>query len=227
MTTSPKPPPSVAKKSAGLLLFRRTSAGLEVLLVHPGGPYWAKKDDGAWSIPKGEFAEDEEPLSAAKRKFEEETGAAVDGAFIPLEPVRAAEWQDRIRVGAPVRLRSLEADEQPVHHGVAAEVRATAAVSGSRPCRVVRHRRGAGENTEGSGAASRPVAGHPCTSTVNSASFSTKSPSSTHGSRPSYPAALVEDVIRVSGPATWRQDPRTGIGSRECERAVLGTGLSA
>ena len=76
------------KKSAGLLLFRETAAGVEVLLVHPGGPFWAKKDDGSWSIPKGEFADDEEPLSAAKREFEEETGVPPAGDFLPLQPLR-------------------------------------------------------------------------------------------------------------------------------------------
>ena len=77
------------KKSAGLLLYRENSDGLEVLLVHPGGPFWQKKDDGAWTIPKGEFDDGEDPLQAAKREFEEETGAAPpDGEFIPLEPVR-------------------------------------------------------------------------------------------------------------------------------------------
>jgi len=78
----------MAKRSAGLLLFRESAAGLEVLLVHPGGPFWAKKDDGAWSIPKGEFGDDEEALTAAKREFEEEMGAPPAGEFIPLEPVR-------------------------------------------------------------------------------------------------------------------------------------------
>jgi len=69
----------MAKRSAGLLLFRESAAGLEVLLVHPGGPFWAKKDDGAWSIPKGEFGDDEEPLTAAKREFEEEMGVPRGG----------------------------------------------------------------------------------------------------------------------------------------------------
>lgn len=78
----------MSKKSAGLLLFREAGAGLEVLLVHPGGPFWAKKEDGSWSIPKGEFADDEEPLTAAKREFEEEMGVPPTGDFIPLEPVR-------------------------------------------------------------------------------------------------------------------------------------------
>jgi predicted NUDIX family NTP pyrophosphohydrolase len=62
------------KHSAGIVLYRRGSDGLEVLLVHPGGPFWARKDDGAWSIPKGEVEEGEEPLSVALREFEEELG---------------------------------------------------------------------------------------------------------------------------------------------------------
>jgi len=77
----------VAKKSAGILVYRRSRRGIEVLLGHSGGPFWTHKDDGAWSILKGEF-EDEEPLAAAKREFEEETGFAVDGEFIALAPVR-------------------------------------------------------------------------------------------------------------------------------------------
>ncbi len=72
------------KSSAGILLFRRRQNGVEILLVHPGGPFWAKKDDGAWSIPKGEMESGEEPAVAAKREFEEETGAAVQGALIDL-----------------------------------------------------------------------------------------------------------------------------------------------
>jgi predicted NUDIX family NTP pyrophosphohydrolase len=80
----PVSPDAMAKKSAGLLLFRESARGVEVLLVHPGGPFWARKDDGAWSIPKGEFGDDEAPLDAARREFAEETGAAVDGAFIAL-----------------------------------------------------------------------------------------------------------------------------------------------
>lgn len=75
------------KTSAGLLLYRRR-AELEVFLVHPGGPFWAKKDAGAWSLPKGEFAEAEDPLQAAKREFTEETGFAIDGEFRRLEPVK-------------------------------------------------------------------------------------------------------------------------------------------
>jgi predicted NUDIX family NTP pyrophosphohydrolase len=75
------------KKSAGLLLFRKNSNQLEVFLVHPGGPLWAKKDENAWSIPKGELDGDEDLLSAAIREFEEETGFSVSGDFIELKPV--------------------------------------------------------------------------------------------------------------------------------------------
>jgi predicted NUDIX family NTP pyrophosphohydrolase len=76
------------KKSAGLLIYRETADAIEVFLVHPGGPFWGNKDDGAWSIPKGEFSEDENPLEAAKREFQEETGFVVTGEFQPLEPLR-------------------------------------------------------------------------------------------------------------------------------------------
>jgi predicted NUDIX family NTP pyrophosphohydrolase len=75
------------KRSAGILMYRRPGTGLEVLLVHPGGPFWAKKDLGAWSIPKGEYAADEEPLAVAAREFEEETGARPRGDFLPLGEV--------------------------------------------------------------------------------------------------------------------------------------------
>ncbi len=75
----------MAKTSAGLLLYRRGSDGLEVFLVHPGGPFWAHKDDGVWSIPKGEFDPGEEPLAAAQREFTEETSLVAAGDFIPLK----------------------------------------------------------------------------------------------------------------------------------------------
>jgi predicted NUDIX family NTP pyrophosphohydrolase len=76
------------KESAGILMYRRRNSTLEVLLVHPGGPYWAKKDAGAWSIPKGEFSEKEDRFSAAKREFKEETGIFPEGNFVALAPVR-------------------------------------------------------------------------------------------------------------------------------------------
>ena len=74
------------KTSAGLLVYRLREGRLEVFLAHPGGPFWARKDLGAWSIPKGEFAEPEEPLAAAIREFQEETGSTIDGTFLPLPP---------------------------------------------------------------------------------------------------------------------------------------------
>jgi predicted NUDIX family NTP pyrophosphohydrolase len=76
----------MARHSAGLLIYRRRRRGLEVLLVHPGGPFWARKDLGAWSIPKGEYDPGEDPLAAARREFREETGFSVTGEFIPLRP---------------------------------------------------------------------------------------------------------------------------------------------
>ena len=79
----------MAKKSAGLLLYREKAGITEVLLVHPGGPFWTKKDEGAWSIPKGECVEYEDPLAAARREFEEETGAEPpSGEAIALDAVR-------------------------------------------------------------------------------------------------------------------------------------------
>jgi predicted NUDIX family NTP pyrophosphohydrolase len=75
------------KRSAGILMFRRRGGEIEVLLMHPGGPFWAKKDAGAWSIPKGEYAQGEDALAVAKREFEEETGARPEGKFLPLGEV--------------------------------------------------------------------------------------------------------------------------------------------
>jgi predicted NUDIX family NTP pyrophosphohydrolase len=72
------------KRSAGILMYRRGAQGLEVLLAHPGGPFWARKDLGAWSIPKGEYSEPDDPLAAAIREFVEETGAHPRGEFRPL-----------------------------------------------------------------------------------------------------------------------------------------------
>ena len=76
------------KRSAALLVYKRSKIGIEVFLVHPGGPFWAKKDLGAWSIPKGEFDDTEDGLAAAKREFLEEVGQQIDGTFIALTPVK-------------------------------------------------------------------------------------------------------------------------------------------
>lgn len=78
----------MAKKSAGILLYRLVEDQPEIFLVHLGGPFWRNKDEGAWTIPKGEFEADEEALAAAKREFWEETGQSIDGNFIELIPVK-------------------------------------------------------------------------------------------------------------------------------------------
>ncbi len=75
------------RQSAGLLLYRKSGSVLEFFLIHPGGPFYVKKDLGVWSVPKGEFEVDEEPLDAAIREFEEEVGKKIEGDFIELQPV--------------------------------------------------------------------------------------------------------------------------------------------
>jgi predicted NUDIX family NTP pyrophosphohydrolase len=76
------------KLSAGILLYRRHLGRLEVFLAHPGGPFWAKKDQGAWTIPKGEYLQGEDPLTIARREFAEETGSEVAGTFRPLASLK-------------------------------------------------------------------------------------------------------------------------------------------
>ena len=78
----------MAKKSAGILLYRSGNNLTEVLLLHPGGPFWKNKDEGAWTIPKGEYREGEIPLEAARREFREETGFEITGTFRALNPLR-------------------------------------------------------------------------------------------------------------------------------------------
>ncbi|MGE5419548.1 MAG: NUDIX domain-containing protein [Chloroflexota bacterium] len=94
------------KQSAGILLYRQGTGGPEFFLVHPGGPFWAKKDLNSWSVPKGEFPEDEDPLSAAKREFEEETGFILSGGFMELSPVR-------LKSGKKVYCFAIEGDIEP------------------------------------------------------------------------------------------------------------------
>jgi predicted NUDIX family NTP pyrophosphohydrolase len=78
----------VRKLSAGILLFRKRGPTLQLFLVHPGGPFWRNKDAGAWSIPKGEYEDGEDPLDAAKREFLEETGIDAHGEFLPLGEIK-------------------------------------------------------------------------------------------------------------------------------------------
>lgn len=94
------------KRSAGILMFRRRGGEIEVLLMHPGGPFWAKKDAGAWSIPKGEYSAGEDALAVAKREFEEETGARPHGHFLALGEVKQAG-------GKMVTVWGLEGDFDP------------------------------------------------------------------------------------------------------------------
>ena len=76
------------KQSAGILAFKKNQSEPHAFLVHPGGPFWKNKDAGAWSIPKGEFSDGENPLDAAKREFFEETGFNIEGDFIELRPIK-------------------------------------------------------------------------------------------------------------------------------------------
>src|SRR5437867_9385480 len=94
------------KNSAGILLHRLRGSGIEVFLVHPGGPFWAKKDAGAWSLPKGEFSDGEDALEAARREFTEETGFEIDGEFRPLDPVKQPS-------GKLIYAWAIEADNDP------------------------------------------------------------------------------------------------------------------
>lgn len=87
-TSRQSKPPRRTNVSAGLLLYRRTETSFEVLLAHPGGPFWAGRDAGAWSIPKGLVEADEEPLAAAIREFVEETGLQPSGPYLPLNTVK-------------------------------------------------------------------------------------------------------------------------------------------
>jgi predicted NUDIX family NTP pyrophosphohydrolase len=92
------------KESAGLLLYRIRDSRYEVFLIHPGGPFWAKKDDAAWSIPKGEFAAGEEPLAAARREFTEETGFIAAGPFVELGTIKSSPGKLLHAFAAPAEL---------------------------------------------------------------------------------------------------------------------------
>ena len=154
------------KRSAGILPYRNSSGQLEVLLVHPGGPFWAKKDLGAWSIAKGEYEESEDAFQAALREFQEETGHNPDGPFLQLAqrkhprgpayvPIPLGRYADRRGPGGaaavcrPVpagdrfarrgidRFPEAETGVQYIQHGVAERIRENPRFSGSRSCRVV------------------------------------------------------------------------------------------
>ena len=96
----------MGKTTAGILLYRYTDGILEFFLVHPGGPFWFRKDVGAWSVPKGELNENEDALLGAKREFEEETSIKVDGEFIALKAVKGSN-------GKTIRIFALQHDADP------------------------------------------------------------------------------------------------------------------
>ncbi len=96
------------KQSAGLLMYRSSKGELEAFLIHPGGPYWAKKDKGAWAIPKGEYEKGEDPLVAAKREFKEETGFTAAGRFLDLGSIKQTS-------GKVVAVWAFEGDCDPAH----------------------------------------------------------------------------------------------------------------
>jgi predicted NUDIX family NTP pyrophosphohydrolase len=96
----------VPKKSAGVALYHRAGDAIEIFLTHPGGPFWKNKDDGAWTFPKGEYADPEEPLAAATREFREETGCEIAGQPLDLGEVRQ-------KGGKLVRLYAFEGDCDP------------------------------------------------------------------------------------------------------------------
>ena len=96
----------MVRRSAGIVAYRVAESGLEVLLVHPGGPFWKNRDPGAWSIPKGEYAEGEDVEEAARREFAEETGWSLDAELVPLGDIRQ-------KGGKLVTAFALEADFDP------------------------------------------------------------------------------------------------------------------
>ena len=126
------------KISAGILLFRKRPAGVQVLLVHPGGPFWARKDAGAWSIPKGLADEGEDWLAAAKREFLEETGMAIDGEFLDLGAHKQpGGGKTIVALGSRGGFRSGVAEEQHVFNGVASSLWKNGGIPGSRQGRLV------------------------------------------------------------------------------------------
>ncbi len=122
------------KLSAGLLLYRIRDGSVEVLIGHPGGPFWSKKDDGAWTIPKGEYDENEDPWAAARREFTEELGEPVpDGPRVAFPPLTAAERKDHHRIRGLRRSRPDGFRQQHLHPGVAKGIGECQGVPGDRP----------------------------------------------------------------------------------------------
>ena len=120
------------KTSAGILMFKRDADVLLVLLAHPGGPFWKNRDDGAWTIPKGELDIDENPADAARREFEEEMGVRPGGDLVPLGEITQKGGKARDRVRRRKRLRCCITDKQHVRDRMAAAQRTFSGISGSR-----------------------------------------------------------------------------------------------
>jgi predicted NUDIX family NTP pyrophosphohydrolase len=144
------------KRSAGLLMYKRAGGALRLLLVHPGGPFWAKKDSGTWSIPKGEYVDGEDPLAVARREFAEELGCAASGALWPLGEITQA---GRKVVTAWAIEGCYGNHVEHFRDGVAAEERPPSDVPGGRPCRMVHGRGGAGKDAGRTAAIDRPARG--------------------------------------------------------------------
>ena len=169
-----------------------------MLLAHPGGPYWAKKDDGAWSIPKGEIADDEEPLAAARREFEEEMGHPADGEFLPLEPLKQPSGKLVIAwaVCCDFDPSTLESNtfsmEWPPKSGLQAQFPEV------DRARVVSDRRREAENPERAGAVPRSAAREGAVHGTGHASGRAARGSAPHGS-PAIP--LRRELMRSPGAA--------------------------
>ena len=161
-------------RSAGILLYRGRGVGTEVFLVHPGGPYWAKKDDGAWSVPKGIVELNEDELAAACREFEEETGFKVAGKFRELGTFRQPS-------GKRLSVWALEGDCEPsqlvsnrFEMTRVSEIRRKAKLSRDRSRRVVQAIRSTGQDRQGTNADRRAVLSRTCRVTMKQNAGATK-----------------------------------------------------
>src|SRR5438552_12650249 len=137
-------------ESAGLVLYRVRDGKTEVLLVHPGGPFWKRRDEGAWSIPKGEMGPGESRLDVARREFQEELGVPLpEGEVLPLGSVRQAGGKVVHAWAAPGDHGCLAGLQQHVRHRVAAAIGQDAGISGSRQGSLVRPRCGTAHDPRG------------------------------------------------------------------------------
>ena len=154
-----------ARRSAGIVLYRHRGAGIEVLLVHPGGPVWAKRDLGAWSIPKGEYGADDDPLGAALREFEEELGSKPpEGEPDDLGEIKQKSGKVVHAWALRRRPRRHDGPQQHARARMAASIGQAHRDSGGRPGRVVRSEGGSREDQRRPGRIARPPAGAPALS---------------------------------------------------------------